>query len=108
MVDGSKHAVTNDWLCIIRPSRPSFMTDASAHEQAVMRKHFAYLQGLLREGKLVLAGPSLDPPFGIIVLVAPSEDEAWQLVRADPSVASSVQTAELHPFRISLLAGRDV
>ena len=98
----------SEWLCIIRPPRATFISDMSEHERAVMSEHFAYLQGLLREGRLLLAGPAVDPPpFGIVVLVADSEEEAWELVRADPSVTAGVQTPELHPFRASLLAGRD-
>jgi uncharacterized protein YciI len=97
----------SDWLCIIRPPRPTFITDMSEDEAALMREHFAYLSRLLGEGRLLLAGPSLDPPFGIIVLVAESEGAAWELVRADPSVAAGLQTPELHPFKASLLAGRD-
>ena len=96
----------SEWLCIIRPPRPTFMDDASAEEERVMEKHFAYLQELLRDGKLLLAGPSLDPVFGLIVLVAETEEEAWELVRSDPSVRAGVQTPELHPFRASLVAGR--
>jgi uncharacterized protein YciI len=81
------------------------MDDASAEEERVMEDHFAYLQRLLRDGKILLAGPSLDPPFGVIVLVAETQDEASGLVRADPSVRAGVQTPELHPFRASLFAG---
>jgi hypothetical protein len=51
------------WLCIIRPPRPTFMQDMTEDERAVMSAHFEYLEGLLEEGKLVLAGPSLDYPF---------------------------------------------
>jgi uncharacterized protein YciI len=83
------------------------MDDASPEEGQVMDEHFAYLRQLLSEGKLLLAGPSLDPVFGVIVLVAETEDEAWELIRADPSVRAGVQTPELHPFRASLVAGRD-
>jgi uncharacterized protein YciI len=72
-----------------------------------MREHFRYLQRLLREGKLLLAGPAFEPLFGLIVLVADSERDAWELVRADPSVRAGIQTPELQPFRASLLAGRD-
>jgi uncharacterized protein YciI len=97
----------SDWLCIIRPPRPTFISDMRDEERAVMAEHFAYLERLLAEGRLLLAGPSLDPPFGIIVLVAESEEEAWAIVRADPSVQAGVQAPELHPFRTSLLAGRD-
>jgi uncharacterized protein YciI len=83
------------------------MEDATPAEQDVMRDHFEYLKSLLQQGKLVLAGPSLDPPFGIIVLEAETEDEARRLVEADPSVAAGLQTPELHPFRASLLRGRE-
>jgi uncharacterized protein YciI len=72
-----------------------------------MREHFNYLQRLLREGKLLLAGPAFEPLFGIMVLVADDEADAWALVRQDPSVRAGIQTAELQPFRAALLAGRD-
>jgi uncharacterized protein YciI len=71
-----------------------------------MGRHFEYLKGLLCEGKLILAGPSLDPPFGVIVFEAETEEEARRLIADDPSVATGVQTPELHPFRASLLRGR--
>jgi uncharacterized protein YciI len=95
-----------DWLCIIRPPRPTFMEDSTPEEDAVMSAHFEYLKGLLAEGRLILAGPSLDPPFGIIVFEADDEEEARRVIAADPSVAAGVQTPELHPYRASLLRGR--
>lgn len=97
----------SQWLCVIRPPRATFMDDSTPEEEKVMRDHFAYLKGLLDAGTLILAGPSLDPPFGIIVFEAESEDEARRLIAADPSVAAGVQTPELHPFRASLLRGRE-
>jgi uncharacterized protein YciI len=97
----------NEWLCIIRPPRATFMEDASPEEQEIMQRHFEYLKSLLEAGKLILAGPSLEPPFGIIVLEADSEEEARRLIAADPSVAAGIQTPELHPFRASLLRGRE-
>jgi uncharacterized protein YciI len=87
-----------DWLCIIRPPRPTFMDDSTPEEDEVMGRHFEYLAGLLESGRLILAGPSLEPPFGIIVF----EAEARRLIEADPSVAAGLQTPELHPFRASL------
>jgi uncharacterized protein len=91
-----------DWLCIIRPPRPTFMKDSTPEENEVMRRHFEYLEGLLEDGTLILAGPSLDPPFGIIVFQAETEEDARRLIAADPSVAAGLQTPELHPFRASL------
>jgi uncharacterized protein YciI len=96
-----------EWLCTIRPPRQTFADDATPEEEAVMGEHFLYLKGLLQEGKLLLAGPAFEPLFGVIVLVAKSEEEAWELVRADPSVRAGVQTPEVQPLRVALLAGRD-
>jgi uncharacterized protein YciI len=92
----------SDWLCIIRPPRPTFMEDSTPEEDEVMRAHFGYLKSLLDEGRLILAGPSLEPPFGVIVFEAEDEAEAQRVIAADPSVASGLQTPELHPFRASL------
>jgi uncharacterized protein YciI len=97
----------SEWLCIIRPPRTTFVEEMSLEEQEIMEKHFEYLKSLLEAGKLILAGPSLDPPFGVIVLEAETEEEARRLIAADPSVAAGVQTPELHPFRASLLRGRE-
>jgi uncharacterized protein len=76
-------------------------------EREITRAHVAYLQKLLDEGKLVLAGPSLSPLFGVVVLEADDEDEARRLALADPFVSSGLQTVELSPFRVSFLRGRD-
>jgi uncharacterized protein YciI len=96
-----------DWLCIIRPPRATFMEDSTPEEDEIMSAHFDYLKGLLERGKLILAGPSLEPPFGVIVFEAESEEEARGVIAADPSVAAGVQRPELHPYRASLLRGRD-
>lgn len=94
------------WVYLIRPVRPGFMETATEAEDRVMGEHFAHLQRQLAEGRLVLAGPCLDAAFGIVVFHAPGEAEAAAMMRADPAVAAGLMTAELHPFRVSLLAGR--
>jgi uncharacterized protein YciI len=97
----------SEWLVVLRPPRQSFVDDITEEEEAVMREHFLYLRRLLADGKLVLAGPSLGPVFGVAVLEAADEEEARRLVAADPAVSSGLQTPELSPFRVSLLRGRD-
>ena len=96
-----------EWLYVLRPPRETFADDMTEEEGAIMREHFAYLRDLLGEGKLVLAGPSLGPVFGIVVLEAEDESDAARVMAADPSVSSGLQRAELSPFRVSLLRGRD-
>jgi uncharacterized protein YciI len=96
-----------EWVYVLRPPRQTFVDDATEDERATMQAHFRYLQELLAEGRLVLAGPALGPVFGIAVFEAADEDEARRVMEADPAVASGLQRAELSPFRVSLLRGRD-
>ena len=73
-----------------------------------MDEHFAYLQGLRADGRLVLAGPCMDGAFGIVILRTSSPDdglgleEARVMMAMDPAVSAGVMQAELHPFKISL------
>jgi uncharacterized protein YciI len=96
-----------EWLYAIRsPRGAQFVEDATEAESAAMRRHFAYLKRALDDGRLVLAGPATDGRFpGIVVFEA--EDEARAFMENDPSVQAGVMLAELHPFRVSLLRGRE-
>jgi uncharacterized protein YciI len=96
-----------EWIYLLRPPRRSFAEDMTDEESAIMSEHVRYLQGLLAEGKLVLAGPSLRPVFGVCVFEAADEEEAKRVAAADPAVSSGLQTVEVSPFRVSLLRGRD-
>ena len=96
-----------EWLYILRPPRQTFADDMTDDEREVTQAHVAYLQKLLDEGRLVLAGPSLSPLFGLVVLEAEDEDEALRIASADPFVSSGIQTFELSPFRVGFLRGRD-
>jgi uncharacterized protein len=93
------------WLYVLTPPRQTFREDMTDEESEIMGRHFRYLQGLLEQGTLVLAGPSLRPPFGISIVEAEHEAAARALMEADPAVSSGLQAAELHPFRVSLLRG---
>jgi uncharacterized protein YciI len=95
------------WIYILTPPRPTFVDDITDEERETMSLHFEYLSGLLDEGRLVLAGPSLGPVFGVAVFEADDEEEARRVMAADPAVSSGLQTATLSPFRVSLLRGRD-
>jgi uncharacterized protein YciI len=93
------------WLYVLTPPRQTFRDDMTEEESEIMSRHFRYLQGLLEEGRLVLAGPALRPLFGISIFEADDEPAARAVMEADPAVASGLQAAELHPFRVSLLRG---
>ena len=96
-----------EFICILTPPRQTFVEDITDEEREIMSRHFRYLEGLLEEGRLVLAGPSLGPVFGVSVLEADDLEHARELVAADPAVSSGLQKAEVSPFRVSLLRGRE-
>jgi uncharacterized protein len=67
-----------------------------------MAEHFAYLQNLLKNKKLILAGPCLDGAFGIVIFEASSQEEAGSIMKNDPSIKSGIMRGELHNYKISL------
>ena len=96
------------WCYVLRPVRLGLLTEPTERERDVVSAHFAHLERLLADGKLVLAGPSEagEDTFGIVILEG-DEDEARRAMADDPAVVNGVMTARLQPFRIALLRGRD-
>jgi len=75
-------------------------------DEEIVERHFKRLQQLTAEGKVVLAGRTLDTnPTGIVILEVDSEEEARSLMEADPTVAEGIMTAELHPYAVALMRG---
>ena len=82
--------------------------DANPDEATIttMRAHFAYLKDALAAGQLVLAGPCEDLAFGLVIFQAEDDSAARAFMANDPAICAGLMTAELHPFRVSLIAGR--
>jgi uncharacterized protein YciI len=94
----------SQWIYYLIPPRPSFASDATDFESGKMSEHFAYLQRLLDQGALVLAGRTQDePPFGIAIFEAPDEQAARAIVSEDPAIAAGVVRCELHPYSVALM-----
>lgn len=88
---------------IIQPCRVTFPADGTEAEFARVNEHFAYLQGLMAQGKLVMAGRREDAAFGMIVLRAAGQEEAEALAAADPAIQAGVfLLREVKPFRVAL------
>lgn len=94
---------TTEFLYQIKPIRKNFMENQTQQEKNALEAHFFYLQNLLQEGKLVLAGPCLDASFGVVILQNVDEDEAQEIMNNDPAIINEIMTGELYPFRVSLL-----
>jgi uncharacterized protein YciI len=97
-----------EWVFFIHPPRENFAATMTDEEKAVWAKHFARLQGLLADGQLILAGPTLGQTnTGIAVFEAADEEAAEKFMAEDPVIAGGFARGELRPFRLSLLRGRD-
>lgn len=92
------------WLVIRRPVREEMPFEPTEEEEQIVAEHFAYLQKLHAERRLVLAGPSPVPgdTFGIDVYDIEDRAELEAILAADPAIARGIMTAEIRPFRISL------
>src|SRR5438309_2145082 len=94
------------FLYRIQPTRPAMLTEGpTGRESEIIGQHFAYLQGLLDAGTLLMAGRTLNSDeraFGIAVFVAPSEAIAEEVMHNDPAVRLGVMRVELFPYRVAL------
>jgi D-alanyl-D-alanine carboxypeptidase len=74
-----------------------------ADNQAVGR-HFAKLQQLQKDGKLILAGRTLiKESMGVVILEVESEAEARRVMDADDAVKTGIMSAEVLPFQTALI-----
>jgi uncharacterized protein YciI len=96
-----------EWIYFIHPPREDFAQTQTDAEKEVFSRHFARLEELLAEGRLVMAGPTLGPVnTGIAVIEAPDRESAERLMNEDPVIAEGFARGELREFRVSLLRGR--
>ena len=97
-----------EWVYLLHAPREDFAETMTEAESAIWARHFGWLRGLLADGSLVLAGPTLGRTnTGIVVFEAADEDAARSVMTRDPVLRAGFATGELRPFRISLLRGRD-
>ncbi len=75
-------------------------------DRQIVGRHFRRLQQLQKDGRLILAGKTLDDAdpsqFGVVIFEADSEEEARGRMEADDAVREKIMTAQLFPFRVAL------
>lgn len=80
-------------------------------EDQIVERHFNSLQSLQKDGRLILAGRTLNDDsdsFGIVILKVESEDEARILMENDPAVKEGIMTAKLYPYSVALISQENV
>ena len=96
---GADEQGMRSYVLVILKSGPN-RTPAGSERDEMFKGHFANMQRLSAEGKLVLAGPldGVDGWRGLFILAAEDIDEARQLVATDPVVAKGEMVPEFHKY----------
>jgi uncharacterized protein YciI len=87
------------YVLVILKSSTTPMPKGEARD-AMFRGHFANMERLAKDGKLVLAGPldGVDGWRGLFVLAVDDIEQARALVATDPVVAQGEMVPELHKY----------
>jgi uncharacterized protein YciI len=80
------------------PPRPTFDTDMSDAEAAIMGQHVGYWQDLVDKGVAVVFGPVRDlaGSWGLAVVEAGAEEDVRALGVDDPAVNSGMATFQVY------------
>ena len=103
---------TKYFVYFVRPTRAGFYASNTPAEQEAMAGHVAYIKSLRASGRLLVAGPSFDPPQypddgvaldmtapGITIFRAVDEADAKSVLEGDPAVRSGVFKGQVNPFK---------
>jgi uncharacterized protein YciI len=91
---------TQYFVFIHRPG-PNWLQKKPVTEQP-LEEHFAYMDQLAAQGKLVLGGGFLDGAGAMGVLRTDTIDKARVLAEQDPSVMAAIVTTEVHPWLVTV------
>ncbi|MEL7471706.1 MAG: YciI family protein [Planctomycetota bacterium] len=93
------------WLAVLRPGRPTFPGDATPDEMAQVQRHAEWLEGLAKEGRVLLFGRTQDEserePMGLVIFTAESREAAEALMREDPALREGLMAWEVRPYAIA-------
>lgn len=83
------------------PVYVSLMVNKNPLDTSVVARHVSYLKRLDQEGLLVLCGPFIDEPGGMVVFRAGSMDEAHKIAQSDPFIHEGYKTYSIRTMEIA-------
>jgi uncharacterized protein YciI len=91
------------FICFLEPARAGMPDDPTPEEAQAASDHFAYYQQLHKQGTLILAGRTQEPPhIGIMIFETESKSQAESIVNQDPAIIAGVFKATVQAYRIAL------
>ena len=96
---GADERGMRNYVLVVLKTGPNKMA-AGPERDEMFRGHFANIQRLAEEGKLVLAGPfdGVDGWRGLFIFAVPTVEEAKALTATDPVIAKGEMVAEYHKW----------
>jgi uncharacterized protein len=100
---GEQQPAKRAWFVRIILPRPTFDKDMTPAEGKLMHAHHAYWLREFKAGVCVFGGPILEPKgqYGVVVILAASEDEARVIASNDPSVKAGLNRVEITEMQIA-------
>lgn len=71
------------------------MKNVNPLNEEIIKSHVEHLKELENQGRLVLCGPFTDYPGGMVVFLAEDLNEATNIAKADPYIASGYKSFEI-------------
>jgi uncharacterized protein len=80
------------------PPRPTFAQDMTNEERSIMQEHVGYWMELMKQGKVIVFGPVLDPQsvYGLGIVAVDNEEEVKQMTNNDPAI--KINRYEYYPM----------
>lgn len=96
---------------LLRPITPpkdgtslsEYMSSLSENQNQILRKHFAYMEKLESENKILVGGPLLDAKGLLLILQVQSLKDANQLMSKEPTIVGKLfEIEKSHPIQIAV------
>ena len=94
---------TLDFISLLRPKRPDFLTTMTQEERTAMKDHKEYIRHLFEQGKIVMSGDAPDGTVDIVLYRVDSAEEARRYFYNDPAVIAGIGYPDLYPFQVGHL-----
>lgn len=91
------------FIYLLKPVQRGQSGGLTKAEQTYLDEHVRYVEELARRGVVIVAGDTtceIDT-FTVVVIDAPSEAAARDIMHKDPAVWRGLMNPELHPFRLT-------
>lgn len=79
----------------------SLMVNRNPLDASIISRHISYLERLDQTGRLVLCGPFVDEPGGMVVFRADSMDEAHKIAQSDPFIQEGYKSYTIRTMEIA-------